>query len=139
MDEILDRTVVNTSAAQEHVAEIERQIRTTKERCLADVSTLPSEVIPRLIVINIVCFIGLWLNAFTVQNGVSEVYLPWSIVVHPKLSWKQHCKVLFGTYYKVHDEPDPSNDMTLQNHEGVALGYTENIQGTYKFFVLALV
>ena len=57
VDELSDRTVVNTSAAQEHVAEIKRKIRTTKERCRAIVSTLPFEVIPKLTVTNIMYFV----------------------------------------------------------------------------------
>ena len=68
VDELSGRTVVNTSAAQEHVAEIERQIRTTKERCRAIVSTLPFEILTKLIVTNIVYFVMLWLNAFLVRN-----------------------------------------------------------------------
>ena len=40
IDELSDQTVVDTSAAQEHVAEIERQIRTAKERCHALLSAL---------------------------------------------------------------------------------------------------
>ena len=76
IDELSDRTVVNTSAAREHVAEIERQIRTAKERCRAIVSTLPFAILPKLIVTNIVYFVVLWLNAFPVRNGISKVYSP---------------------------------------------------------------
>ena len=47
VNELSDRTVVKTSAARKHVAEIERQIRTTKERCHAIVSTLPFEILPK--------------------------------------------------------------------------------------------
>ena len=56
VDKLLDQTVVNTSAVQEHVAEIERQISTTKEHCRAIVivSTLLFEILPKLIVTNIV-------------------------------------------------------------------------------------
>ena len=77
-----------------------------------------------------VYLVVLWLNVFPVRNGVSKVYSPGSIVVHTKLNWKQHCKVFFGTYCKVHDEPDPSNDMMSQTHEAIAAGPTGNTQGT---------
>ena len=109
LGELSDRTIVGTSAAREHVTKIERQICTTKERCHTVVSTFPFEVIPQLIATHIVYFVVLWLNAFPVQNGVSKVYSPRSIVIR---SWNRHCKVLFCTYFKVHDKPDPSNDMT---------------------------
>ena len=112
VSELSGRTVVNTSAAREHVTEIERQIRTTKEHCRAVVSTLQFEIIPKLMVTNIVYFVVLWLNAFSVQNGVFKDHSPSSIVIHTKMNWKRHCKVLFGTYCEVYGEPDPSNDMT---------------------------
>ena len=54
VDELLERTVVDTAVAREHVAEIKCQIQTTKERCCAIIGTLPFEVIPKLIVTNIV-------------------------------------------------------------------------------------
>ena len=100
--------------------------------------SLPFEDIARLIVTKAVYFVVLWLNLFPVRNRVSKVHSPPSIVTRTKLSWKRHCKVLFGTYCDVHDEPDPSNDMTPRTHEGIAAGPTGNIQGTYKFFVLIL-
>ena len=54
VDGLSDKTVVNTFAAREHVAETERQIRTTKEHCCAIVSTLPFAILPKVIVSNIV-------------------------------------------------------------------------------------
>ena len=90
VDELLDRTVVNTSAARGDVADIEHQIHTTKERCRAIVSTLPFEILPKLIVTNIVYSIVLWLNDFPVCNGISKKYSPRSIVIRNKLGWKKH-------------------------------------------------
>ena len=90
VDELYDRTVVNTSAAREHGAEIECQIRTTKERYRAIVSTLPFAILPKLIVTNIAYFVVLWMNAFPVRNGIStsNKYLPQSIGICNRLSWK---------------------------------------------------
>ena len=55
-DHLMDSTVVNTSAAKEHVAEIERCIRTVKERCRGIASTLPFNRLHKLIVTNLVYF-----------------------------------------------------------------------------------
>ena len=126
--------MVNTSAAQGYVAEIERQIRTAKERRCAIVSTLLFEILPKLIVINILYFFVLWLNAFPVRNGISKKYSPQSIVICNKLSWKRHCNVPFGTYCEVHDGPiNLSNNITPRFHEGIVVGPTRNVHGTYKF------
>ena len=53
INEIMDHTVVNTSAAKEHVADIERCICTVKERSHAVVSTLPFQYLHKLIGTNI--------------------------------------------------------------------------------------
>ena len=136
VDDFSDRTVVNTSAAREHVTEIKRQIRTTKDRCHAIVSTLPFESVPKLTATNIVYFVVLWLNAFPVRNIIFKKHSPRLIVICNKLNWKQHFKMPFFTYCEVPDELDPSNDMTPRTHKGIAIGPTGNIQGTYKFFCM---
>ena len=41
IDELMENIVVNTSAAKEHVTEIERPIRTSKERTRYIVTTTP--------------------------------------------------------------------------------------------------
>ena len=53
----------NTAATREHVAEIERAIQIIKERCRGILSTLPFKYLPRKIVIHLVYFAVLWLNA----------------------------------------------------------------------------
>jgi hypothetical protein len=53
-----------------------------------------------------------------------------------RLDYKKHCRVLSGTYCKVHDKPLPSNTMVPQMHKGIALGPMGNLQGTVKFYCL---
>ena len=79
--ELMDKVVVNTTAAREHVAEVERAIRTLKERARAATSVLPFKCLHKLIVTNAVYFAVLWLNAFPAKNGVSAKYSPCTIVV----------------------------------------------------------
>ena len=86
IDKLSDQTVVNTSATWEYVAEIECQIRTTKERCRAIIRTLPFDIILKPIVTNIVYFLVLWLNTFLVRNGISKKYSLRSIVIPNKCS-----------------------------------------------------
>ena len=73
---LLDKVVVNTSAAKEHVAEIERCIRTTKEKCRCTVSMLPFSVLPKLVVINIVYHEVMWTNAFPNKKGGIREFFP---------------------------------------------------------------
>ena len=75
-DELMGKTVVNTSAANEHVVEIEPCICTVKERCCAVASDLPFNLLHKTIVINMIYICIIWLNAFSVKNGVSQEFSP---------------------------------------------------------------
>ena len=78
----------------------------------------------------------MWLNAFPVKNGISRNFSAREIVLRHKLDYKKHCKVPFGTYCEVHEEPAQLNSMQPKSQGGIDLGPTGNIQGTYKFFSL---
>ena len=129
--------VVNTTAAKEHVPEVERKIRLIKERGRGILNTLPFKKMPRLMLIELVYHVVLWLNAFPAKSGVSETLSPREIVYRHKLDFAKHCKSPFGTYCEVHDEPTPTNTMVTRSTPAIVLGPTGNLQGTYKFFSLA--
>lgn len=128
---------INTTAANEHVPEIERAVRTVKDRARGVYTTLPfTEGIPKLMTIELIHFIVLWLNAFPVALGISTKYSPRELVQRHRLSAKIHCKTPFGTYCEVHNEPNPSNTMVGRTHETICMGPTGNAQGSYKFYCL---
>ena len=85
-DPLLGKKSVNTTAAKEHVAEIERSIQTIKERGRAVVSTLPFDVLPKLISFNIIKFGVFFLNTFPAKNGCSEVLSPHEVVTQMKIA-----------------------------------------------------
>jgi hypothetical protein len=126
----------NTTAAKEHVSEAERTIRTLKERTRGLIGTLPFSHIPKRMKIEFVYFIVLWINAFPVRTGISTTYSPRELLLRWRLDYKKHCRVLPGTYCEVHDEPVPTNTMTIRTHEGIVLGPTGNLQGSVKFYCL---
>ena len=49
------------------------------------------------------------------------------------MNFKKRCRVDFGEYVEVHDEPTPTNSMDSRTRLCVALGPTGNLQGNYKF------
>ena len=108
---LLCKVVLNTSAAKEYVAEIERCIRTVKEKCRCTVSTLPFEVLPKLVVINIVYHEVMWANAFPNKKGVSGTFSPRALILRNNLDVTLHAKYDFCQYGEVADEPEPSNTM----------------------------
>jgi hypothetical protein len=133
---ILSTVECNTSAANEYVSKAECSIRTVKERTRGLISMLPFNNIPWRMNIEFVYFIVLWLSAFPVKTGVSSIYSPRELLVRWRLDYKKHCRVLPGTYCKVHDKPLPSNMMVPRTHKGIALGPMGNLQGTVKFYCL---
>ncbi len=127
MKPLLSTVECNTTAAKEHVSKAEHTIRTLKERTRGLLATLPFSHMPHWMKIKFVYFIVLWLNAFLVKSGILATYSPRELLLRWRLDYKKHCRVLPGTYCKVHDEPVPTNTMTWQTHECIALGPTGNL------------
>jgi hypothetical protein len=134
---LLPSIVANTTAAREHVSEIERRIRTIKERGRGVKNTLPFTKMPKLTLIELNNFVVMWLDAFPSKSGISERYSPRELILQRKLTFEQHCRVPFGSYCEVHDDPTTTNDSSSRTTPAIALGPTGNAQGTYKFFSLA--
>jgi hypothetical protein len=126
----------NTMAAKEHISKAEWTIQTIKERTRDLLATLPFQHLPCRMKIEFIYFMVLWLNAFPVKNSTSSVFSPRELLVRWCMDYSKHCRVLPGTYCKVHDEPSPSNTMTPWTHEAIAMGPTGNLQGAVKFFCL---
>ena len=53
-----------------------------------------------------------------------------------KLDYIKHCRLPFGSYVQVHDEPSPTNSPTARTVDAITLGPTGNLQGGYKFLNL---
>jgi hypothetical protein len=128
---------INTTAAREHVPEVERKIRLIKEQGRGILNTLQFKKMPRLMLIELIYHVVPWLNAFPAKSGVSEMLSPREIVYRHKLDFAKHCKLPFGTYCKVHDDPTCTNTMATHSPPAIVLGPMGNLQGTYKFLSLA--
>ena len=68
--------------------------------------------VPKCVIIELVYFIALWLNAFQANMRIAEVYFPREIITGQQLDYNKHCEIDFGEYVEIHDEPSPINDMT---------------------------
>jgi hypothetical protein len=62
---------------------------------------------------------------------------PCKIVYRHKLDFAKHCKLPFGTYCEVHNDPTRTNTMATHSISAIVLGPMGNLQGTYKFLSLA--
>ncbi len=85
---------------------------------------------PQTILIELIYYVVMWLNAFPTKTGVSK------ILYRHKLGFEKHYKAQFGTYCEAHDKPVPTNMMVTYFTPAIVLGLTGDLQGTYKFFSL---
>jgi hypothetical protein len=97
---------------------------------------LPYEMMPKLMIIELMHFCVMWMNSFPVKSRVSEKWSPRELVSRHKLDAKLHCKAPFGSYCKVHVDPDITNTMEPRTKWAICIGPTGNRQGSYKFMSL---
>ena len=129
---------LNVTAANEHVGEIKRSIRATKEISQCITHNLPLKWLLRLMVRSIVCGANIRLNDIPAVNGVSNNISPTTIVGgHPRPDYHVITKVSFGTYAQVNDDSDPTNGLIQKTTGVIALNPVVNGQGYYYFMSLA--
>jgi hypothetical protein len=109
--EFLPNITINTTAAREHVGEIERKIRVIKKRARGTMAILPYLTLPKIMIIKLMHFCILWLNSFPIKSGVPEKWSPGELILHHQLDAKLHCKPPFGAYCEMHTDPDITNTM----------------------------
>jgi hypothetical protein len=99
---------LNVVSAGEHVPEIERYIRTVKERVQCIYNSLPFKRMPPLLILEMVKSSVQCLNNFPSRAGVSETMSPRTIVTGATVDYNKHCKIEFGAYVLTHEEHDNS-------------------------------
>ena len=99
---------LSVCANDEHVPEIERYIRTIKDRTRAIYNTLPFKHIPPLLVVEMVYSSVFWRNMFPIKGGISPTQSPAEIVLNRRPNFHAHCQLEFGEYVQTHEEHDNS-------------------------------
>ena len=112
---------MNISAAREHVGKIERYQRTLKERCRCVFSdTRPVgcnayRYLHKKIVIHLVYFCIMMVNAVPAAKGISDRFAPREIVTGRSLDFK-HLQAVFGEYIEASVDAEVKNDMKGRTH-----------------------
>jgi len=119
--------VVNVTLRDEHVPEIERHIRTIKERTRETYATLPFQALLLRLVIKMVYVSVFWLNAFPVSSGISKTISPRKFITWDNIDYKKHCCLDFGSYVQTHECHD--NSMLPRTIGAIALRPAGNNQG----------
>ena len=125
---------LNCVSEDEHVPEIERYIRTTKERMRCVVTTLPFKRLPPRMVVELAHYAVFWLNVLPPKDGLSKTLSPRALVTSMDIDYKTHCRLPFGSYVQTHESHD--NSMTRRTTGAIALRPSGNHQGGYHFFSL---
>ena len=81
---------VNVVARSEHVPEIERYIRTIKERIRGTYGTLPFRLLPTRMLIELVYSSVFWMNAFPYEDGVSSHLSPRVLMTGKQIDYVNH-------------------------------------------------
>jgi hypothetical protein len=85
-----------------HVGDIERYIRTIKERMRAMYNTLPFDIVPNRMTIEIEKSTVFWLNSSPNNNGISLNLIPCTIITGQMIDYSHHCKHQYGEYVQTH-------------------------------------
>ena len=110
---------LNSASDDEHVGNIERYIRTTKERVHSNWNNIPLRKVPHRMLIEFIKGSLFWMNAFPLKNCVSKTQSPQMIVTGQQVDFNQHCQVKPGAYVQTHEEHD--NSMRTRTVGAIAL------------------
>ena len=128
------KSEINICSPEEHVTDVERCIRTIKERTRCTYNILPFTNLPTKMIIEMVFLSVCWLNFLPHQNGISPSLSPSTIVTGRKIDCKLHCQIEYGQYVQTHEQHD--NSMESRTIGALALQPTGNRQGFYYLFSL---
>ena len=128
---------LNVAPADSHVGEVERSIRTVKERLRACAHGLPFKRLPRLLLQHMVSDTIRCLNQFPLKNGISSTLSPASIVTGVANPDFNCMRIEFGAYAQVFEDNLPTNTLRARSLGAIALTPTGNAQGDYFFLSLA--
>ena len=130
---------INISAAREHVGEIERYHRTLKERCRCILSYMRPvgcnmyHDLHKKIVIRLVYFCIIMVNAVPAAKGISNRFAPRKIVTGRRLNLN-HLQAKFGEYIEASVDAEVTNDTKGLSHACISLGPSGNWQGSQVCF-----
>jgi hypothetical protein len=125
--------IANITARDEHIPEVERVIRTLRERVRSTLTVIPFKRIPKQMIAELIYGCIFWLSSFPPTDGVSSNISPRTLMTGLKVDFHKHCQLEFGDYVQTHDEQD--NSMDSRTTGAIALRPTGNVQGGYYFFV----
>ena len=136
LDQLIIGTDLNTTAARDHVPEIEWQIKVVKERMQAVHGGLPYDRMTSCMIIYLGKYVVIIINAFPPKSSLARTYIPRTIMTGKQLEFNKHYRRPFGSYFQSHDDSNGTNIMVDQNQGAIFLGLMGNLRGYYAFLLL---
>jgi hypothetical protein len=125
---------LNIVAADSHVGEVERSIRTIKERNRATVHELPFKRLPKIMVREIVKHSVTCLNQLPADDGLSETLRPLTIMTGKSNPDYNTLRIEFGSYVQIFEPTTfASNTLRSRTTGAIALTSTGNTQRDFFF------
>ena len=125
---------LDLASKEEHVGDIERNIRYLKEKFRQLRHTLPFKQIPGVIIVRMVQVCTMTLNMFP-QKGGSRHYSPNMIVTNKGVSMDQ-LRIRFGSYVQVWEPSTQTNSLKMRRRAAIALGPLQTSTTSYLFMAL---
>ena len=126
--------LLNLVAPGKHVSEVERSIRTIKERVRCMIHGLPYSTYPKLLIEACVTAAVKQLNAIPSKNGISQTMSPTTLLTGTQpVSYHNLVKMCFGAYAQVNVDNAITNTTEARTTGGIALYPTDNAQGNWYF------
>ena len=112
---------LNFASKKEHVPEIERFVRTVKERVRSARATMLFKQISKLIIRHLVVSAIFWINEFPLSipgAGLSDTKGPGQLILVNTVNYKNVFRLQPGEYFQVHQEDEPRNKISMDRNVG---------------------
>jgi hypothetical protein len=130
--------MLETIFPKEHVGEIERLIRTIKERVRATAHGLLFDRFPKLMIQEMVTFAVQCLNLLPADDGLSSDLSPHTFITGRSNPDYNNMRIEFGAYAQVYEPGDLTiNNLRSRTTGAIELSGTGNAQGHTHFISLA--
>ena len=132
---------INISAAREHMGKIERYHHTLKERCRCFLSNMRPvgcneyQYLHKQIVICLIYFCIMTVNAVPTAKGIRDRFAPRDIVTGRRLNFK-NLRAAFGEYIEASVDTAVTNYMKGRTKACISLGPSGNWKGSQVYFDL---
>ena len=136
IEDSIKPTRLHIATKGQHVPEIERSIRTVKERIRGTMHGLPFQYYPRNMLIYLVLYTIKLLNAFPANDGISKTLSPFTIMTgEPSLSYHD-LPLEFGQHVQCHDDNPTASNTTQARTTGAIALCSANYNKSWYFFSL---